>query len=177
MDYEQLAAAPLGDNILAQIAQTARDIVAAQKDVVDAEAMLKDRKKQLRMLQEDVLPELMAAAGQESLTTADGWKVSIKTHVRGTPTKAKQEEAFRWLGMNGHAGIIKTNVHAPAVPPEYCAAAVEALNEIGLTADVNKSVHWQTLGALVRELMGRGESVPLDTLGVHVWKQADVKPA
>jgi hypothetical protein len=178
--YEQLAQAPLKtDNILAQIAGVARDILAAQIAVDEAEEALRQAKQHLKTLQEDVMPELMAAAGQEELTTIDGLKVSITDMVRGQPTKEKEREAFKWLRDGGNGGIIKSeiNVDLGKAKEEEIKKAVDALRAAGLTKAFHKqSVHWQTLGSLVREKLSKGEDVPLELLGVHMWKQAVVKP-
>jgi peptidoglycan hydrolase CwlO-like protein len=55
-DYEQLAQKPLGDNILAQIAATARDILEAREEVSRREEALKEAQNRLKGLQEDILP-------------------------------------------------------------------------------------------------------------------------
>lgn len=176
--YEQMAQAPLGDNILAQIAATARDIIAARQLVLDKEEELKAAKRQLELLQREVLPELMKDAGQEELTTVDGLKVSIKQLVRGQPSKENEAAAFAWLREHGHGGIIKSQVTADLgkVDQERVKDAVNALSQLGFTAGAKQAVSWQTLGALVRELLAKGENVPLEVLGIMVWTEADVKP-
>lgn len=177
-DYEQLAQKPLGDNILAQIAATARDILEAREEVSRREEALKEAQNRLKGLQEDILPELMAEAGQEELTTIDGLKVSIKELVRGQPSKDNEAEAFAWLRDTGNGGIIKSKLEADLgkADQEKVSAALAALAPLGIRAAPKQTVHWQTLGALVREKLANGEAVPLDLLGVHIWKQAEVKP-
>lgn len=176
--YEQLAQAPLGDNILAQIAATARNILEAQQAVTEAEEALKTAQNLLRALQENTMPDLMAAAGQEKLTTADGLVVEIKSSVRGQPSKDNEKAAFAWLRSKGQGGVIKSEIKADLgkAAEDKVKAAVDALSSQGIKAGVKEGVHWQTLGALVREMLARGDDVPLDLLGVHVWKLADVKP-
>lgn len=177
--YEQLAQAPLGDNILAQIAGTARDILEAQREVAEAEEALREAQAKLKTLQEVTMIELMVDAGQEELTTIDGLKVSIKDMIRGTPTKDKEKDAFDWLRKSGNGGIIKSELSADLgkAKPEEIKKALDALKAAGIAkANHKQSVHWQTLGALVREKLAKGEDVPLETLGVYMWKQAEVKP-
>lgn len=175
---EQLAQAPLGDNILAQISATARDILDAQQAVTDAEAELKTAQNLLRALQENTMPDLMAAAGQEKLTTIDGLIVEIKSNVRGQPTKENESKAFAWLRSKGQGGVIKSEIKADLgkVDKDKVQAAVSALAAQGVRAGVKEGVHWQTLAALVREMLARGDDVPLDLLGVHISKLAEVKP-
>jgi hypothetical protein len=176
--YEQMAQTPLGDNILAQIAATARDIIAARQLVLQKEEELKAAKYQLEFLQREVLPELMKDAGQKELITSDGLKVSIKQLVRGQPSKENEAAAFAWLRDHGHGGIIKSQVTADLgkVDQQRVNDAVNALSQLGFTASAKQAVAWQTLGALVRELLAQGENVPLDILGVSVWEEAEVKP-
>jgi hypothetical protein len=176
---EQYAQRPLGDNILAQIAQTARDILEAQRDVASRDNELKEAQGRLRALQEDVLPELMTQAGQDSVKTADGLIVTMKVLTRGQPSQENQGEAFAWLEAHGHGGIIKSEVRADLgkATPEQVRAALEALEAAGAHGQAKKTVAWQTLGALVNELLEKGEDVPVKLLGVHHHKIADVKPA
>ncbi len=178
MDYESLAQVPLGENILAQISQTAREVLAAQQEVSDLTERLKDAQKRLEALQQTVLPDLMQAAGQEELTTIDGLKVSIKEIMRGTPTKDNEAAAFQWLRDHGHSGIIKSALQADLGRADETKVrdTLKLLTDAGVPAKSSQSVHWQTLGSLVRELMARGDDVPLDLLGVIIWKQAEVKP-
>lgn len=177
--YEQLAQAPLGDNILAQIAQTARDILQARLDVEDAEANLKAKQLKLKTLEEETLVELMNTAGQEKLTTIDGLIVDVKENVRGQPSKENESAAWAWLRESGNGGIIKTELKADLgkAPEDLVQKALKALSELKIVAGTKEGVAWQTLGALVREKLAKGEQVPLDILGVHIWKKADVKPA
>lgn len=178
--YEQFAQAQLGDNILASIAQTARDIQQAKLDVETAEAALKAKQSVLKTLQEETLPELMKDAGQEKLKTIDGLEVAIKELVRGQPSAENQFAAYKWLRDGGNGGIIKSQIVADLgkADPEKVKEAIKALTALGIpTVSAKETVAWQTLGALVREKLAAGEQVPLDILGVHIWKMADVKPS
>lgn len=177
--YEQMAEAPLkGDNILAAIAQKARDIIEQQKAVEKAEEDLKKAKRRLADMVETEMVELMSDAGQEQLTTVDGYIVSIKENVRGQPTKENASAAFKWLRDHKHGGIIKSEISAPLgkADPALVKKALAALEKLKIQAAVDEKVHWQTLGALVRELLAKGENIPLDLLGVQVIKAADVVP-
>lgn len=177
--YEEFAQAPLGDNILAQIAQTARDVLSAQEVVVQREEALKDAQRQLRVLQQEVLPDLMTTAGQESLTTIDGLKVSMKTGTQWRPDQDQKALTVRWLEENGHAGIVKREVKVSLgkVTQGEVDKLASHLVEMGFSPAARLDVHPQTFGALVRELMARGQDVPLSDMGAEVTKFAEVKPA
>lgn len=167
-----------GDNILAQISAVARQIIEAKTAVQEAEETLKASQRHLEHLQQTVLPELMQDAGQEQVTTLEGLRVTLKQVVRGTPSRENEYQAFRWLRDNGHGGIIKSQVQASLgkVDQETAQNAVDSLRKMGFDAGAKETVAWQTLGSLVKELLTTGEDVPLDTLGVRVWTEAEVKP-
>lgn len=178
-DYEQLARATVGDNILGQITQTAREIRDQKELIEKMEKALAEEKRKLELLEKETLPELMKDAGQEQCTTSDGYIVSIKDMTRGQPSKENEAAAYMWLRRNGHGGIIKAQIVADLgkCDDKLAKKALAALQKAGIsTARAKETVHWQTLGALVRELLAEGVNVPLQTLGIQMWKQADVKP-
>ncbi len=176
-DLEQMAQAPLGDNILAAIAQTAREIIAAQDLVREREEELKDAQKQLKALQEEVMPELMAEAGQEKLTTADGLTVSLKTEFRHRANLEQRAATWAWLRKTGNGAIIKKEVKAAIgrASDEEVEEVISFLSSKGVQPAVREDVPWQTLGALVKEVLANGGDVPLDEIGGEMWKQANVK--
>jgi len=177
--YESFAAAPLGDNILAQIAQTARDVLEAQALVILREGELKDAKKVLSILQQDTMPDLMTAAGVEDLKTIDGHRVTMKTGTQWRPDQAQKALTVKWLENNGHSGIVKREVKVEMgkVTQEQVDDLAYKLVALGWTPAARLDVHPQTFGALVRELLARGEDVPLAEMGAEVTKFADVKPS
>lgn len=177
--YEEFAQAPLGDNILAQIAQTARDILEAQDLVAEREEALKDAQKALRVLQQEVMPELMTKAGQESLTTIDGLKVSMKTGTQWRPDQEQKALTVKWLEDNGHSGIVKREVKVAMgkVSQQQVDELAGKLVTMGFAPAARLDVHPQTFGALVRELMAKGQDVPLSDMGAEITKFAEVKPA
>jgi hypothetical protein len=174
---EQYAQQPLGDNILAQIAQTARDVMEAQALVAEREEALKDAQKLLRVLQQETLPELMATAGQDALTTIDGLKVAMKTGTQWRPDQDQRKATISWLEDNGHAAIVKREVKLPLgkVSQEEVNALSSTLVGMGLAPAFKLDVHPQTFGALIRELLQNGENVPLADMGAEVTKFAEVK--
>lgn len=178
-EYTQYATPQLGDNILAQIAATAREIIAAKLAVEEATEALQMKQRALAHLEETVMPEFMNEAGQQKLTTSDGLIVEIKDVLRGQPTLEKQSEAFAWLRENGQGSIIKSEIKADLgkVDPDTVKKVSDAMKEAGAKPLTKEAVHYQTLHSVVRELLGRGDSVPLELLGVTKQTKADVKAA
>lgn len=177
-EMELYAQQPLGDNILAQIAQIARDVIDAMDLVSEREEALKDAQKLLRTLQQETLPDLMTSAGQEALTTVDGLKVAMKTGTQWRPDQNQRAMTIAWLEENGHSGIVKREVKVALgkVTQQEVNDLSGKLVEMGLAPAFKLDVHPLTFGALVRELLSKGENVPLSDMGAEVTKFADVKP-
>jgi len=175
--YDTYAQQPLGDNLLAQISATARQIIEARAEVDKAQEELTEAQRYLRTLEEEVLVELMEEAGQSDIKTSDGLKIKIQEVYRGQPTKANEAEAFAWLRKEGHGAILKNKITAELGRKEDDKAGevMDSLREQGLQPSRKVSVHWQTLCSLVREMMEDGDNVPLDLLGVSRTKKAAVK--
>lgn len=176
-DLEQMSEAPLGDNILASIAETARDIVKATARVKEVEEELKLAKQRLRGLREELMPELMNQAGQQKLTTADGLEVSMRREFRHPASLEQKAFTWDWLRENGNGGIIKKSVTAAVgrLPDEELQKLVEMLSATGAAVAVKEDVSYQTLGSLVKGMLEEGADVPLEQMGGVVWDQANVK--
>lgn len=175
---EQYAQKPLGDNILAQIAQTARDVMDAQALVAEREEALKDAQRTLRTLQHETLPELMAVAGQDALTTVDGLKVAMKVDTQWRPDQTQKAFTLHWLEENGHGSVIKREVKVALgkASEEEVRDLSLKLVAMGLDPASKVDVNWMTFGALARELMARGEDVPLADMGAEITRIAKVTP-
>lgn len=180
-DYEadaQLTAAEAG-NILAQITATVREMVTAEEDVKAAEEGLKAAQDRLRNLTETQLPLLMDEARQKELVTLDGYRVTRSEVIRASISADNMPRAAAWLQANGQGAIIKREISLKFGKGEEqkAAEAVDALREHHFAPTDKMSVHPQTLGAVVRELLAEGREVPMDVLGVYVQPVVKVKKA
>lgn len=166
-----------GDNILAELARKADEYLEASKAVAEAEAALEAARQRFRVISEQELPEIMERAGQDNCRTSQGYQVAIKKVIRASIPIARQHEAFQWLEQHGHASVIKNIVSAEFGRGEGEAAdsAVKTLLELGVHPNQKRSVHPQTLAALVKELLATGVEIPLETFGVLEQKVATVK--
>ena len=83
-----------------------------------------------------------------------------------------------WLEGNGHAAIVKREVKVALgkVSQEEVNSISSTLVGMGLAPAFKLDVHPQTFGALIRELLQKGENVPLSDMGAEVTKFAEVKP-
>lgn len=166
-----------GENILAQITRTARDLKEAQDDVTRAEEALKAAQQRERVLRENTLPELMKEAGQEKLRTSDGWDIELTETLRASIPAANKGEAFKWLEEHGQAAIIKREIDLKFGKDEQDKAdrALALVLEAGFHPTDKQTVHPQTLAATIRELTEQGVDVPMALLGAYVQSGVKLK--
>ena len=168
-------------NILAQITNVVRELRDARADVVTAEAVLKKHSDRVRVLEQITSPDLMREAQQEKLRTSDGYDVELTETIRASIPADRLSEALAWLVSHDHASLIKRQMTlAFGREPEEQERARHLLDLIlpeGYVPDDKQSVHAGTLSAAVKEMLARGDEVPLDLLGVYRQPQVRVREA
>lgn len=166
-----------GENILAQITRTARDLRDAQDDVKAAEEALKAAQQRERILRENTLPELMKEAGQEKLRTSDGYEIELTETLRASIPAANKAAAFKWLEEHGQAALIKRELDLKFGKNEQEKAdeALRIILEAGFTPTDKQSVHPMSLASAIRELTEKGVDVPLELLGAYVQSGVKMK--
>lgn len=141
------------------------------------EGEMKAKKVQHSKIADEMLPELMEELGLDKFETKSGLKIDVSEKVRASISKANQSKAFAWLEEHDHGGLIKSEVKVTMAKGDVETAyvAMDALNKCGLMPEAKYSVHPQTLGAWVREMLEEGEDIPLDILGVFRQRTAKVE--
>lgn len=162
---------------LGQISELAKELVTRTEELEDLENIVKNRKKELRALTEETLPNALLEIGLSEVKLDSGVKIETKQFYRASIPKAREEEAFNWLRDNGHGDLVK---HVVAVRfdrenDDAALALVKDLEDQGLQPEDKSSVHTMTLRAWVREQIEAGEEIPQDLLGVYVGQQATIK--
>lgn len=170
-------ASELGDNILAAISQKARDMVTARERVTECEEKLRQAQLALKDISEREMPELMAAAGQTEVKTQDGIRVIIKEVLRASIPSDRVVKALSWLEDRGHGSVIKHEIKVDfgKGQDDKAEELSKAALKMGVVPSEKRTVHPQTLQALLRELLAEGIDVPLELFGAFVQKQTDLK--
>lgn len=166
-----------GENILARITRTVKDLRDAQDDVTLAQEALKAAQLRERTIRENTLPELMKEAGQEKLRTSDGYDVELTETLRASIPAANQQAAFKWLVENGQSAIIKRDLLLKfgKNEEEKADAALKIILEGGYTPQDKQTVHPMTLAATIREMIEQGLDIPMELLGAHVQSGVKIK--
>lgn len=181
MDFSKFKTGP-GDNLLAQIAQTARDQLEAERLLAEAEALVETRKEDLRKISEGTLQELMQAAETVELTTRDGIKVKVGEAIRASIAKKDPEKAaraFKWLEENGYDRVIKRQITIQFNKDDNkwadkferdCAQRKKKLN-----LKRERTVASATLKKLVGEMLEAGVKFDHKDFGVHRQRFAKIE--
>lgn len=177
-DYTAFRDAP-NANIMAVISGLAREQANAELEVAQAEQALKEAKERLRAIAEVRLPEVLKEAQVTECITIDGIKVKLKATIRGSITKEKQADAFKWLEENGHGDLIK-NIFEIKFNRDEQAWAAKFQRDLAqrkkpVRAEIKRSVHPQTLAAFVAEELRAGKDIPMATLGVFEQKLSSIE--
>lgn len=139
--------------------------VLQTEKIQELEVITEDGKR----IQEVLLPDLMTEVGLTELTLTSGRKIIIKRDIFTNVSKERFDAAEKWLIANNMASIIKTQV---IVPDEF----VTQLMLMKLPFEVKKSIHPQTLKALVKEQIEQNNSTfPKETFAVFEKTMAMVK--
>jgi hypothetical protein len=169
------------DDDKARVSQLGNRLLALQSEVADLDQQLKDKKRELRNVEELELPEAMDKVGLSEFKTTTGLKVSVKPFYNASIPSERKDEALDWLELEGHGGIIKTEVSVSFGKGELAQAQAfkefaRGFNEVAVDPELSRGVHAQTLKAFVREMIEGGAAIPLDLLGVYNGRKATVKP-
>ena len=165
------------DNELATVSSLAQKQLNLANEVSGIEDMLKAKKEELRLCQEQELPDAMSAAGLTQITLSTGEKISINEFYAAHISKANQQQAYQWLLENGHEGIIKNEVSLNFGRGEsgIVDETVLALKSRGLSPEVKQSIHPSTLKAFVKEQLTTGNDIPTEPFGVYIGTKAIIK--
>lgn len=159
---------------LARAAQTMLQLQGRLQDIQE-EAATVDR--QIREIQEQQIPALMAEIGVRSYELENGSSITVKKYYGASITEQNKGEAFKWLIDNGHGDLIKNVVAASFVRGQEDVAErfAQELENRDMAFNTKKWVEPMTLKAFVREQVEGGKEIPTELFGVYIADKAEVK--
>ena len=167
----------VNDDQISGISALARRAKSLEKEINDAEDILKGYKEQYRKLTEETIPEALAELGMTSFRMEDGSSIEVKPFYSASITEARRAEAFQWLRDNGFDDIIKNTVSVRfgRGEDELCNRLLGMLGQQGFPVDQSEKVEPSTLKAWVKERVTRGEQFPMELFGAYIGKKASIK--
>ena len=139
-----------------------------EDELADAEAHVKELKKQIDMVGGEVIPTMMQEMNISTMKLADGSAVEVKPVYGASIPVAKKEEAFKWLRDNDLGDLIKNEVTVSFGRNEDNKAANYAnlAQSQGYQPVQKLKVEPMTLKALVRERIENGLDMPSELFNV-----------
>ena len=152
-------------------------LLELQKDIEASEEATKNLKKQYDNISSEVIPNILAEQGLQSLKLAYGSSLEVSKKYSCTLPKdpAKKEAAYKWLRDNGLGDIIKNEVAVTFGVGEDNKAE-QLLNlaaDNGYEPQQKSKVEPMTLKALYRERVEAGLDMPSDVF--HLFMKDETK--
>jgi hypothetical protein len=176
--FEQDAGAlKLDDQSLSSVSALGKRAKNLEKEIVDLEQSLKERKEHYRKLTEEVIPEALTELGMKGFTMEDGSQITIKPFYGASIPEARRSEAYQWLRDNGFDDIIKNTVSVRfgRGEDELCSRLLNLLGTQGFPAEQAEKIEPATLKAWAKEQVERGNVIPADLFGLFVGQKATIK--
>ena len=151
---------------------------ALETELDKLENQVKEKKKELRHIQEKLLPEALDQLNLTEMALPEGGKVSVKSDMSISVPKGRIGEITKWLREQGHGDIIKSEVSVPFAKGQgnMVGDLKSYLSDIGLSCEETQSVASGTLKALLKEQLEAGDlNKDLNFFGAFAWKKAIVK--
>lgn len=181
MEYDYSEFADEKDENLLSTISTAADRVMELGDLIEAaQAKVKELVNEQMDIVDRILPALMDRAKLEDFKTQQGVKVQVGDQIKASlPVNDLEKLAagLAWLRQNGHEAIIKTAINTEFTCGNDASARAlydELRKRNDSMTSMKSAVHHATLTSLVKELLDKGEDVPLTTLGAEVRRTAKV---
>ena len=162
---------------LANVSSLAQKQINLTNEVSQIEDMLKAKKEELRLVQEQELPDALSEVGLTQIVLSSGEKISLSEFYSAHISKANQQQAYQWLIENGHEGIIKNEVSLKFNRGEsqIVDETVLALKSRCISPEVKQSIHPSTLKAFVKEQLTTGNDIPTEPFGIYIGTKANIK--
>ena len=164
-------------DLLERISKLGRALVEEQLALAAAEETTKAINARIKDLAEKRIPDAMREARMTSFQLDDGTRIKLESHVYGSLTGARKEDALKWLRENGYTDIIKSEVGVSFAKGEdqQRTGLLELLNKAGFVATSAESVHSSTLKAWLKERRAAQEAIPDELFAAYDVTRAKVE--
>ena len=167
-------------NLNTVLNQLADELLEAQKELADAEAVVETKKNIVRDIAEKRIPD--AVDGVEGkIDLGNDRTLEIKEEIRASVAGEKLAPAVQWLDENDYGGIVKRQLifefgkddHEKVKKFKELMAPI--IKEHKLVMKDKQAIHPQTLLAWVKERLKEGDNLPVETFGIFRQRTAKVK--
>lgn len=181
MDFEADAKIDVSEEKLAQLSLLATKQLTIEEAILNTEVRLDSLKKDLKLVSEVAIPDLMIQIGMSRFTLTNGAEVYVKPFYAGRIDDENREEASAWLNDNGHGALIKKTLaidfgKADGVDWKKVIAEIAATIEEDIDVDIrlNQGVHHATLNAFIKEQVEAGNKFPLELFKAFIGNKTKI---
>lgn len=141
-------------DILGKLGEEIENKFKLESEIAELQSNLEEKEKQLKEYNQEKIPKLLEAAGMSEVTTAGGFKVTVKDEYRGNISEANAKIALDWFIKSGGADTVKNNYIIPISIADKEAAKVleQILERAGLDYSRKLNIAWNTLAGIIKEL-------------------------
>jgi len=159
------------------VSRLANEAANLEREISDAEQLLKGKKQALHKITDEQLPEALEEMGLQKFTLTDGAEISVKPIYAATIPVDRREEAFQWLRDHEFGDLVKNNVTVTFGRGEDTTAKefVGLCGSQGFVPSQTEKVEPMTLKAWLRERVEAGDPIPLDLFGAFISQRATIK--
>jgi hypothetical protein len=159
------------------VSRLASEAANLEREISDAEQLLKDKKQALHKITDEQLPEALEEMGLQKFTLTDGAEISVKPIYAASIPRDRKDEAFQWLRDHEFGDLVKNNVTVTFGRGEDDIAKefVGLCGSQGFTPSQLEKVEPMTLKAWLRERVEAGDPIPLDLFGAFISQRATIK--
>jgi len=148
---------------------------AAKKHVDDCEEALKEAKAAFKKVDQDMMPALMDELGYESITLSGGEKVSVVDEYYCSIAKRNRPAISSWLADTGNGALVTRDVIV-SFSWEDRELADDIFNRLSnYNPTVDFKINTNSVKAAAKEMIGKGQEVPMDLLGLQHIRHIKVK--
>jgi len=172
IDFEQDKQDLMEQTDINSLSMHVEKLTDLQKSIEHTEKQVKDLKAQYDKISQEVIPNILAEQGLQSLKLADGTMLDVSKKYSCTLPKdpAKKEAAYQWLRDNDLGDIIKNEVAVAFGVGEDDKAEqmLDLAAKQGYEPVQKSKVEPMTLKALYRERVEAGLDMPSDLFHLFV---------
>lgn len=164
---DQAEREPMDLNRLAGLIEVMKErkakVTALKEELEAAEGLYK------HTIQEDI-PELMRYFSYSKIELATKEVVKIKEDASVSIPEGREQLFFKFLADRGEQDIIKLQFSFPRMPNDRRQLLFDLLAANDFEYEFKEGVHWQTLQAYFRKLLGIGEDPEVKEEGIRTGR-------
>jgi len=165
------------ENKLSELTSLCRAMQMAEKNLEEAEEVVKLAKETLFNYQNIRIPDLFDEMGLSQIKLTDGSKVEVRRSFAASISEKNKLSCFNWLIANGHSDIIKHDltIKLKKGEDEEYEKIKSSLEEVGATYTDKEHIHPATLKAFVKEQIENNVDIPQEAFGVFPIRKTSIK--